>query len=92
MFKMINAKKHLTKTARNAFKGAFIAGGANEMIVFPNAYANDRKFKRITALMESLNIAWSLRDEDVYVIRRWFIEAVSDRSEAALTEAKNLIN
>ena len=92
MFKMINSKKHLTKTARNAFKGAFIAGGANEMIVFPNACADARRFKRVTDLMESINIAWYIFDEDVYVIRRWFIEAVSDRSEAALAEAKNIIN
>ena len=92
MFKMINSKKRLTKTARNVFKGAFIAGGANELIVFPNAYADDRKFKRVTDLMESINIAWYIFNEDVYVIRRWFIEAVSDRSEAALTEAKNIIN
>ena len=92
MFKMINSKQRLTKTARNAFKGAFIAGGANEVIVFPNAYADDRRFKRVTDLMDSINIAWYIFGEDIYVIRRWFIEAVSDRSEAALTEAKNLIN
>ena len=91
MFKMINVKGRLTKTARDAFKGAFIAGGANEVIVFPNAYADDYKFKRITDLMESINVAWYTFNEDVYVIRRWFIEAVSDRSARALLEAKNLI-
>ena len=91
MFKMINAKGRLTKTARNAFKGAFVAGGDNEIIIFPNAYADGNKFKRVTDLMESINIAWYIFNEDVYVVRRWFIEAISDRSEAALTEAKNII-
>ena len=92
MFKMITTKGRLTKTARDAFQGAFIAGGANEIIIFPNAYEDDRKFTRITNLMESINIAWYTFNEDVYVIRRWFYEAVSDRSERALTEVKSLIN
>ena len=92
MFKMITTKGRLTKTARDAFKTAYIAGGANEIIIFPNAYTNDRKFKRVTDLMESVNLAWYTFNEDVYVIRRWFIEAVSDRSERALTEVKSLID
>ena len=92
MFKMITTKGRLTKTARNAFQGAFIAGGNNETIVFPNAYEDDRKFKRVTDLMESINIAWYIFNEDVYVIRRWFVEAVSDRSERALAELKSIIN
>lgn len=91
MFKMITAKGRLTKTARSAFQGAFIEGGDNEIIIFPNAYADDRKFKRVTDLMESINIAWYIFNEDVYVIRRWFVEAVSDRSERALTELKSII-
>lgn len=91
MFKLINAKGRLTKTARDAFQGAFIAGGDNEMVIFPNAHADDRKFKRVTDLMKSIDLAWYIFDEDVYVIRRWFIEAVSDRSEKALSEVKSLI-
>ena len=92
MFKMITTKGRLTKTARDAFQGAFIAGGDNEIIIFPNAYADDRKFKRVTDIMESINIEWYTFNEDVYVIRRWFVEEVSDRSERALTEAKNIID
>ena len=92
MFKMINAKGHLTKTARDAFQGAFIAGGANEIIVLPSAYVDSRKFKRVSDLMKSINIAWYEFNGDMYVYRRWFIEAVADRSEAALAEVKNLIN
>ena len=92
MYKMINVKGHLTKTAKDAFKNAYIAGGDNEMIVFPGAYVNDHKFKRITALMESINLAWYTFDYDVYVIRHSFVEAVSDRSETALTEVKNIID
>lgn len=91
MFKMINAKGRLTKTAKEAFADAYITGGDNEMIVFPNAYTNDRKFKRVTDLMDSINIAWYTFNEDIYVIRRWFIEEISDRSERALTEVKSLI-
>ena len=91
MFKMINIKGSLTKTARDAFETAYITGSDNEMIVFPNAYTNNRKFKRVTDLMDSINIAWYIFNEDVYVIRRWLIEAISDRSERALTEVKNLI-
>ena len=91
MFKMISSKGRLTKTARDALSSAHIAGGANEMIVFTNAYADDRRFKRVTDLMKSINIAWYTFNEDVYVYRRWFVEAVSDRSEGALTEAKNII-
>ena len=91
MFKMISSKGRLTKTARDALSSAYIAGGDNEIVVFPNAYEDDRKFKRVTDLMESINIAWYTFNEDVYVIRRWFVEAVSDRSEAALTEAENII-
>ena len=92
MFKMITTKGRLTKTARDAFKTAYIAGGANEIIIFPNAYTNDRKFKRIKDIMESINIAWYEFNGDMYVYRRWFIEAVSDRSERALTEIKSLID
>ena len=92
MFKMITAKGSLTKTARNAFKGAFVAGGNNEAIVFPNAYEDDRKFKRIKDLIESINIAWYEFNGDMYVYRRWFVEAVSDRSERALVELKSIIN
>lgn len=91
MFKMINNAGKLTKTARDLFKGAYIAGGANEMIVFPGAYANDHKFKLVTAMMDSINFEWRIFNEDLYVIRRWFYEAVSERSEAALTEVKSLI-
>ena len=91
MFKMINTKGRLTKTARDAFQGAFIAGGANEIIIFPRAYVDSRKFKRISDLMKSINIAWYEFNGDMYVIRRWFVEAISDRSETALNEVKSLI-
>ena len=93
MFKIINAKGHLTKTAKAEFKTAYVTGSSKELaaIVFPNAYANDRKFKRVTDLMKSINLTWYAFDDDVYVISRWFYEAVSDRSEAAAIEAKNLI-
>ena len=92
MFKMINVKGRLTKVAKAAFSSARISGGANEIIIFPNAYEDDRKFTRITNIMESIDVEWYTFNEDVYVIRHWLVEAVSDRSEAALIEVKNLIN
>lgn len=91
MFKIINAKGSLTKTARDAFQKASIAGGANEMIVFPRAYVDSHKFKRISAMMKSINIAWYEFDGNIYIYRKWVYEAVSDRSEAALAELKNII-
>lgn len=95
MFKLINSRGHLTKTAKDVFKDAYIAGGANEFIIFPNAFEDDRKYERITDLMRSINFEWhtliSGNNEDLYVIRRWFIEAVSDRSERASIEVRNII-
>ena len=95
MFKMIDNAGKLTKTARDIFKDAYITGGANEIIIFPDAFADDRKYERITDLMKSINFEWRTliagNNEDMYVIRRWFYEAVSERSEAALTELKSII-
>ena len=95
MFKLINSRGRLTKTAKDVFKDAYIAGGANEFIIFPNAFEDDRKYERITDLMKSINFEWHTliagNNEDLYVVRRWFIEAVSDRSKRALTELKSLI-
>ena len=92
MFKLINTKGRLTKVAKAAFSNARISGGANEIIIFPNAYEDDKKFTRITNLMKSIDVEWYAFNEDVYVMRHWLIKAVSDRSEAALIEIKNLIN
>lgn len=92
MFKMINVKGRLTKTARDAFKTAYIAGSANEMIIFPRAYTDAHKFKRVTDLLDSIRVTYYTWGDDIYVIYHWFAEAVSDRSEEALTEVKNLID
>ena len=95
MFKMINNSGKLTKTARDAFGDAYIAGHAREIIIFPNAFRDDCKYERITDLMKSIHFEWRTfiagNNEDLYVDRRWFYEAVSDRSAAALTELKNII-
>ena len=56
MFKMINKAGKLTKTARDMFQGARIQGGANEMIVFPGAFADSYRMKRIAGLMDSINL------------------------------------
>lgn len=90
-FKMINCKGHLTETAKEVFADAYIAGGANEFIIFPNAFADDAKYERISAMMKSLNFDARIDHEDIYVVRRWFIEAVADRSERASIEVRNII-
>lgn len=95
MFKLINSRGRLTKTAKDVFKDAYIAGGANEMIIFPNAFSDDRKYEQITDLMKSINFEWHAliadNNEDIYVVRRWFIEAIADRSERASIEVRNII-
>jgi hypothetical protein len=88
---MIDCEGHLTKTAKEAFAEAFIAGNAREIIIFPHAYENAHKFRRITGLLDSIGLAWHDLDEDLYVVRKWFYEAIADRSERALTELKSLI-
>lgn len=90
-FKMINSEGHLTKTAKAVFEDAYIAGGANEFIIFPNAFADDRKYERISAMMKILNFEARIANNDIYVVRRWFIEAVADRSERASIEVRNII-
>lgn len=95
MFKMINKAGKLTKTAKDVFQGAYIAGHAREIIIFPNYFADDRKYERITDLMKSINFEWSTliadNNEDLYVYRRWFYEAVADRSKGAAAELAALI-
>lgn len=95
MFKMINKAGKLTKTAKDVFQGAYIAGHAREIIIFPNSFADDRKYERITDLMKSINFEWRTliadNNEDLYVYRRWFYEAVADRSKAAVAELAALI-
>lgn len=95
MYKMINIKGRLTKTARKAFADAYITGGALETIIFPNAFADDLKYEQITYLMKSINFEWHTfiagNNEDIYVVRRWFYEAVADRSKAAAAELAALI-
>lgn len=91
MFKMINKAGHLTKTARDMFQGARIQGGANEMVVFPGAFADSYRMKRIAGLMDNINLCWYTFDDDMYVITRWFREAVADRSEAAVEELAGMI-
>lgn len=88
---MIDGAGRLTKTAKEAFAEAYIAGSDGAFIVFPNAYENASKYRRITILLESIGIDWNFLNEDIFTSSRWVFEAVSDRSERALTELKKLI-
>ena len=92
MFKMISSRGRLTKTARDASKGAYIAGSDGAFIIFPDAYENTRKFKRVTDLLESIGVSWCDLDGDIFASSHWVFEAISERSERALAELKSLIS
>lgn len=91
MFKMIDVRGHLTKTAREAFAPAYIAGSDGAFVVFPHAYEDARKFKRVTDLMDSISVEWIFVDDDIVASRNWIFEVVSERSKRALIELKSLI-
>ena len=50
MIKMVNRFGHITEGARKAFKGARIAGGADEMVMIPGGYENTAVWNRLHAL------------------------------------------
>lgn len=100
MIKMINKSGTLTKTARDAFQGAFICGPFNECIRIPGMYECDLrgirasgKAKRIAAILDGLNIGWDFDDGYAMIYRvKFFREAVSDLSSAAVSELAEMIN
>ena len=89
MIKMINKSGTLTKNARDAFQGAFICGPFNECIRIPRGSG---KTKRIAAILNSLNIGWGVDDDFATIYRvKFFREAVSDLSSAAVSELSEMI-
>ena len=86
MIKMINKAGRLTEGARKAFKGARIAGGADEMIMIPNGYENTALWNRLHALTADMDIALYNFNEDAYVYVDWARKALEGMSETAADE------
>ena len=99
MIKMVNKSGTLTKNARGAFQGAFICGPFDECIRIPGMYECDSrgirstaKAKRIAAILDGLNICWDFEDGYAMIYRvKFFREAVSDLSSAAVSELAEMI-
>ena len=99
MIKMVNKSGTLTKTARAAFQGAYICGPFDECIRIPGMTIQDRKgirasgkAKRIAAILDGLNINWDFEDDFAEIYRvKFFREAVSDLSSAAVNELAEMI-
>ena len=99
MIKMVNRFGTLTKNARDAFQGAYICGPFNECIRIPGMSIADRKgirasgkAKRIAAILDGLNIGWDFEDGYAMIYRvKFFREAVSDLSSAAVSELAEMI-
>lgn len=99
MIKMVNKSGTLTKNARDAFQGAFICGPFDECIRIPGMSIADRKgirasgkAKRIAAILDGLNIGWGVDDDFATIYRiKFFREAVSDLSSAAVRELSEMI-
>ena len=99
MIKMVNKSGTLTKTARDAFQGAFICGPFDECIRIPGMSIADRKgtrasgkARRIAAILDGLNIGWGVDDDFATIYRlKFFREAVSDLSSAAVSELSEMI-
>lgn len=99
MIKMVNKSGTLTKTARGAFQGAYICGPFDECIRIPGMYECDpsgiratAKAHRIAAILDDLNICWDFEDGYAMIYRvKFFREAVSDLSSAAVSELSEMI-
>ena len=100
MIKMVNKSGTLTKNARDAFQGAFICGPFDECIRIPGMSIADRKgtrasgkARRIAAILDGLNIGWDFEDGYAMIYRvKFFREAVSALSSAAVSELAEMIN
>lgn len=86
MIKMVNRFGHITEGARKAFKGAHIAGGADEMVMIPNGYENTTVWNRLHVLADDMDIALYNFNEDAYVYVDWARKALEGMSKAASDE------
>ena len=86
MIKMVNRFGHITEGAKKAFKGARIAGGADEMVMIPGGYCNDRVWNRLRSLTDDMDIALYNFDGDAYVYADWARKALEGMSKTAADE------
>ena len=84
--KMVNKAGRLTEGARKAFKGARIAGGADEMVMIPNGYENTAVWNRLRILADDMDIALYNFDGDAYVYADWVRKALEGMSKTAAAE------
>lgn len=86
MIKMVNRFGHITEGARKAFKGARIAGGADEMVMIPNGYENTAVWNRLGALTGDMDIWLTFIDEDAIVSYDHAMSALESMSKTAADE------
>ena len=86
MIKMVNKAGRLTEGAKKAFKGARIAGGADEMVMIPGGYGNTALWNRLHALASDMGIALYNFNDDAYVYADWARKALEGMSETAADE------
>ena len=91
MIKMVNKDGHITEGARKAFKGAHIAGGADEMIMIPGGYGNTSLWNRLHVLASDMGIALYNFNEDAYVYVDWARKALEGMSKTASDEFFSMV-
>ena len=91
MIKMVNRFGHITEGAKKTFKGARIAGGADEMIMIPNGYENTAVWNRLRILADDMDIALYNFDEDAYVYVDWARKALEGMSKTASNEFFSMV-
>ena len=91
MIKMVNRFGHITEGASKAFKGAHIAGGADEMIMIPGGYGNTSLWNRLHVLASDMGIALYNFNEDAYVYVDWARKALEGMSKTASDEFFSMV-
>ena len=86
MIKMVNRFGRITEGARKAFKGARIAGGADEMIMIPYGYENAAVWNRLPAHTADMVISLYRFNEDAYIYVDWARKALEGMSKTAAAE------
>ena len=86
MIKMFNSFGQITEGAKKAFKGARIAGGADEMVMSPYGYENTAVWIRLHALTADMDIALYNFNGDAYVYVDWARKALEGMSKTAAAE------
>ena len=91
MIKMVNKAGHITEGAKKAFKGARIAGGADEMVMIPGGYGNTALWNRLHVLASDMGIALYNFNEDAYVYVDWARKALEGMSKTASDEFFSMV-